>query len=597
VPRRILFAAIVFFVAAYYWWAAQASGTSFVWNQDLGGYYDLAARGFAAGHLYVPISPPQELLALPNPWDPASNARYRLHDAVLFNRRYYLLHLPGPAIALFLPWRLITGHDLPENFALWVFCVGGFAFSTAALLRLIESARATPPAWMLALMTAALGFCQGAPYLMSSVRMYEVAIGGGYFFVSAGIYAFVRATTSSSIGWRFTAGAMFASAMACRPHLAIAALAAFIALAIFAPRRFAGAVAFAAPVLAVSALLAAYNYARFGDIFEFGARYQLANIPDSSIHLAASNIPPGVYYFLFCSPDFSAVFPWARPVLRFPFNSTSWALPPRYFLEPTGGALWIAPFALAIFLLPRARAARAVPTTLLASALAVVLFLAATGFTTQRYEADVLPLLVWAALAAFAIASPGRAIHAVMAVLIVCGIVIGLALGISGPRDEMLNQHPEEYVRLAALLSPIAEYRPILNPEFSASFTAEFKPQREHYREPLVTLGRQAYRYYLYAEQVAGKVRIASYRENSEMDCLVDATRPIEFALRYDAASHTMYVAIDGVERLTHPLGNLLTAPADVSIGENRIDPNITEPRFTGRISVASIRGVASTAR
>jgi hypothetical protein len=279
------------------------------------------------------------------------------------------------------------------------------------------------------------------------------------------------------------------------------------------------------------------------------------------------------------------VFPWARLILRFPFDSSGYALPPRYFLEPTGGILWCAPFAVGVLLLPFLRriagAAKTLLWTALASAVAIVIFLAATGFTTQRYEVDFLPLLAWTALGVLGIACLRGAL---LAVPVALGMVISMALGVSGFRDEMLKNRPETYLRIARVFSPIASFRPVLNPPLAASFTAEFVAQPDHYREPLLTAGRQAGFYYLYAEHLAGKVRIASYRELSEIDCLIEPHGPVAFALRYDPATRVMHVSIDSQERLTHNVGMLVTAPADVTIGRNRIDPNVTEPRFTGRI-------------
>lgn len=101
-------------VGAYYWWAVRAAGYRFQWGRDLSGYYDLLARGFASGHLYVPIDPSPELLRMPNPWDPAIDEKYKMHDMALFQGHYYLYFGAAPAL-LFLPWRLATAHDLPET--------------------------------------------------------------------------------------------------------------------------------------------------------------------------------------------------------------------------------------------------------------------------------------------------------------------------------------------------------------------------------------------------------------------------------------------------------------------------------------------------
>jgi hypothetical protein len=581
--RRLVCPAATLAIATYYLWAAQASGTPFVWNQDLGGYYNLLARAFAQGHFYLPVAPSHNLLALPNPYDPIANAPYRLHDAVLFGGRYYLHHLPAPAVVLFLPWRLVTGHDLPENFAVFLFCLGGFAFSAGSLTQLLKLAEARPGQLMLALMLLALGICQGVPYLLSRVRMYEVAIAGGYFFASAGLYCLIRATGSANAAWRGVSGLLFGLAMASRPHLAMVAVAAFVALVILR-QPWMGILTFILPMIATGMLLMLYNYERFGSVFEFGGKYMLAGIGDSSTRLAGRNVPPGIYYLLFCAPEVSAVFPWFRPILRFPFDLPSYGLPPKYFLEPTSGGLWAAPFLIGMAGLPLLR--RTIPLvrvllwSLTAATLGVLLFLAGTGWATQRYEVDFLPLTALVALTMFGILGWRWG----SSVLIVAGLVVSLAFGTTGPNDEMLKNHPEAYLQIARAFSPIAKYRPALNPEFSTAFTAEFIPQPDNYREPLVTLGRQAHRYYLYAEHVGGKVRIASYRELSEIDCVIEPSRPVQIALKYDRVARVMHVSIDGQERLTHLIGNLVTAPDDVTIGQNRIDPNITNTRFTGRI-------------
>ena len=63
-----------------------------------GDYYNLLVDGFRHGHLYLPVKPEPELLALENPYDPVANAAYRLLDPSLYNGRYYLYFGPVPAV-------------------------------------------------------------------------------------------------------------------------------------------------------------------------------------------------------------------------------------------------------------------------------------------------------------------------------------------------------------------------------------------------------------------------------------------------------------------------------------------------------------------
>jgi hypothetical protein len=175
--KWIVFGLLACAVAAYYKWEVRAAGNDFAWHQDLTGYYNYLAQGFVQGHLYLPIEPDPRLLALPDPIDPKAGLDLpKLFDGVLYNRRYYLYHGAGPAVMLFAPYRLVTHHDLPENYALYLFCFGGFLFYALTLMRLVEV-----KAWLLAVMLIALACCQSIPFLMTRIWVYELAIAGGYF--------------------------------------------------------------------------------------------------------------------------------------------------------------------------------------------------------------------------------------------------------------------------------------------------------------------------------------------------------------------------------------------------------------------------------
>src|SRR5262249_25572038 len=142
--------------------------------------------------------------------------------------------------------------------------------------------------------------------------------------------------------------------------------------------------------------------------------------------------------------------------------------------------------------------------TLLASSAAILLFIAATGFTTQRYEVDFVPLAALAGLAGLGIhigrSSGGRrtALQAALGASILGGAIANLALGIAGPYDEMVKSHPGRYVRIAQWFSPVEQFRPILKPKLDVVFTAEFSSQPDGFREPLMTIGSQPYRHFIY---------------------------------------------------------------------------------------------------
>ena len=132
----VVIAAPVLAVIFLYYWAVRATGDPF-WHDDAGGYYDLLARAFAGGHLYLPVEPDPALLALPDPLDSKRNEGLGLHDLALYGGRYYLYHGATPAILLFTPWYLASHRNLSQRFAALFFSIGGYGLSCALLLMLM----------------------------------------------------------------------------------------------------------------------------------------------------------------------------------------------------------------------------------------------------------------------------------------------------------------------------------------------------------------------------------------------------------------------------------------------------------------------------
>ena len=567
------FAAVAVLVGASYLWFATAAGDPFLFrHSDLPGYYNYLGRAFVAGQLHLPVEPSPELLALPNPWDAKQNEPYRMHDLVLFDGRYYLYHGATPGALLFAPWRMVTGYDLPENFALALICFTGFLLWSAALA--LEAPRAG------ALLFAALGWSQCIPFLLNRTWAYEIAIGSGYTAIGAGVLAYVLAQRAPRpAGWFAAAGFCFALAVGCRPHLGL--VGAIVALPLVRhPRRL---VAFAVPFAAVCALIGWYNWARFGNPLEFGIRYLLAlDSLHQQVTFRPGNMVPSLYYMLLCPPEFSGVFPWVRAVNRLPVGAATYHFLPGYFREPIAGALWIAPF----IVLAR-------PGVLFAAAAAVLVFVAGTGFATQRYLCDFLPLLVF--LAAVTIARlNSKALRVAAGVAIVYSILANLALGLAGPYDNIVRNRPAEYLRWASWFSPLERYRAVLNPPVDITFDVE-PPEGARRGEPLVTMGRVAHRYFLFVEPAGEKWRFVSTSGPSLLMYEAPPAPRYRVRLRYSPETHNITVDIDGATVMEHEIGMLVTAPSDITLGENRIDPFVTIRRFRGRITPVEAQSLDRT--
>jgi hypothetical protein len=584
---RAILGVVAIGVACYFLWLARTANGRFDWKHDSNGFYNLLARGFLGGHLYTPIQPSAKLLAMPNPWDPSLDDSVRWQDMALYNGHYYLYFGAAPAVVLFAPWRALTGHDLPENFGICVLSFAGFLFSCGTLLRMLELAEARPGPVVLAFLFAGLGVCQSVPFLLSRSAMYEIAIAGGYCFVSGGLYFLARRRWAVS-------GVMFGLAVASRPHLVLVGGIALAAL-LWRPERRRGALRFAAGLATIGLAIGAYNFERFGNPLEFGFRYQLAGPGQNRIELAPRNVVPGTYFMLLSKPELSRVFPWMRMVFRFPFDSAEkHPLPALYFVEPSVGALWLAPFLPLALLAFRRRALKQADEVRLiggiaaAGGLAALAFLVSTHLSTHRYEVDFAGLLVFAAIASLAL-TRGRVVRVLACVLIAYSAVANFALAVQGPYDDFLRTNPRGYVRLARRFSPAAEFRAALDPAVAVRFRAQFAPEPAGMREPLVTLGHAQHCYFLFVVRGGATMKLISKGSESEMayDMPDPGRGSAEFDLAYAPETGEMTVKVNGQEALRHHVGPLVAAPAELVLGANFADMGLTARRFGGQISVA----------
>ncbi len=475
------------------------------------------------------------------------------------------------------------------------------------LLRWLEAAGAKPGLPLLVLMLLALGLCSGVPYLLNRVAVYEIAIGGGYFSVSGGLFFLTLGVESKTaarcVAWLTASGLFFGAAVSCRPHLGIAGLFALAGLALLLAKSRARLIGFLAAFAIPGLLVALYNYRRFGSPFEFGIRYLLTGPVPIGIKLAFANLMPGFYFWLFCPPEFSRVFPWIRLAFRYPFGSAAHAFPHDYFIEPTAGVLYLAPFAIAAFFIPFARRSILLWVTLLASVV-VFLFLNATGFTTQRYEVDFLPMALPVALVNIAVwihrtrGIPRILLRTALVAAILWGAAVNLALAIQGPYGDMQRNQTATYLRIARWFSPGAQVRPLLNPSVDVSFHADFRPQPDRYREPLLVMGHQPYRYILYAEHFPGGLRFISVLDEQRITTELPGREDLQAAIRvtYSPSEGKLTAIVNGQPVAVYEPPQLILAPADITVGENRVKPDWSTERFTGRISdiVTSVRPVTA---
>lgn len=610
-------------VGAFYFWIIGIGAVSdrFAWDSgldkyyglpspaiakgswDINGYYDLLGRAFATGHLSLPVKPQPELLALADPQDDRTNGPYKLLDVVLYRRHYYLYHGATPAVLLFAPWYLLTRHDFPENFAAFLFALGGYFFLSLLFVNVLAHLSYRTPWPLLTLCLLALGIGQCVPFLLHRVKVYEVAIACGYCCVSGGFYFLFQAITRSRACavWGALSGLSFGLAVGARPQLGLAALCGLAVLvACRRPARI-QVVAFVLPVIACCMTVAAYNYARFGNPLEFGLRYQLADTVYQNIRLSTVNVAPGLYYLLLCPPDIVPEFPFFRLTVREPFDAVSHTRPARYFLEPTSGILWLCPVVLLAILTPFCRkwldgspGVFALVVAMLTFGLGCILFIATTGLMSQRFEVDFLPFLLFVGcvVGCELVGAPearsrivGTVGAAVFAGLLLYAIGSNAALAIQGPYDQFVQASPHAYVELARWFSPVERFRPVENPELrvqaSFAFSSPCKPELK----PLISAGEFGTRYLL-SEACSPDGHMTLLSETSVQSAdgrTVDVNYSAGLnlvGLQFTPANRTMTISWNGNVVLRHRLRFLITSPSQIHFGWDPTWGNkITFPR------------------
>ena len=459
------------------------------WNTN----YDLIAEGFRSGHLYIPVPPPPELLARPNPFD-WSNSNLWFLDASLYKGHYYLYWAPLPALLLLAVKTVLRIKEVVGDQYV-VFASYTLILIAGALVIARMARRLFPdlPAGMTLAATAALAFTTPTTFMLATPGIYQAAIAAAQAFLLLGLVFGFDAVWAASEAppprWRLlAAGSCWAAAIACRVSAVLPASVFVLLTAFFSStfsstspaipgrlrwrRAAASACWLGGPVALTLAGLAVYNKLRFDSWTEVGVKYQLNVFPFVT---SRAYLPLNIFSYLF------------RPVgtsCRFPFVSALYDIGARGFLqgtvfppgysthEPEAGLFVTSPWTwlvlAALFFAGRGcvRWWRSPDRTIpldqrrrteiwcVASFAALtllmpVVFLAAFS-TTMRYLADFstgAALLAvwggWSMLGAVRGRWSRRAVVALLVSLAVATVLIGLLLGVEG-YDGMFKGHNHE---------------------------------------------------------------------------------------------------------------------------------------------------------
>ena len=275
-----------------------------LWNGEVPGHrnqYEKMADAILKGQLHLDIPVEPGILELENPYDPAQReGLYYQWDHAYYDGHYYMYFGVVPALLVFAPYQLLTGHSLTTFHGTQLFAglyiIGLFLMLSyltrkffpkmpMAVFFLLSSAIAVMSIW----------------YCVSYPAMYCTAIMSAICLMVWSLYFFIRAVFDPETTWKTFLYAGLGSlcgalVFGCRPTiglgniLVLPLVITFFKTRKFSPKLLLGTVLSALPYVAVAAGLMWYNYARFDNPFEFGQSYQLTVADQSQYGNIFSNI-------------------------------------------------------------------------------------------------------------------------------------------------------------------------------------------------------------------------------------------------------------------------------------------------------------------
>lgn len=424
-------------------------------------YYAALGEGFLRGHLHMATRPDARLTAMPNPYDYEAREREKvpyLWDASYFNGRYYLYFTPLPALLFYIPARLLYGAYPSDQLASIFFALWAFSMAVAFLSRALKTRHIPRPVWI-----ALVGLGNVTAVVMVYSRTYEVAAFCGMALSATWAWCFLGWLDSPRTSRLLWSSSWLALAIAARPNLGVLAL--VFLVAVFLKQRKAILLALI-PLAVTAALLAAYNYARFHDPFEFGHRYQLTYLPMAEHHVCSCRTPREAMRLIHTTWLYVATplaitgeFPFARLTVqnldeRISFNAQSDLLGSLGAVLPLSVIGTLFGIVLA---LRRNTSHRGL--FLLGAGWLVLLGLSTCWYASARYELDFFLLIALGAIIALEAAITffeelgvsTRPLRAAIIALACYSIVIGILLGFTGAGDAFRTGNPKLFGRLEAL--------------------------------------------------------------------------------------------------------------------------------------------------
>ena len=272
------------------------------------------------GKASISIEPSEELKNLENPYDPSQREDIEYSfDTAYHNGQYYVYFGIVPAILIFIPYKLLTGTYLSTSIGTFLFVSLSMITSTILIIQIYKRWFKKIPFNLLFLFI--IVGCISGLYVWNTWRMwvYELTLMSGYFFVQLGLTCMFKATNDKekvNLKYLFLSCLSMVLAVGCRPTLVLASILLLPFLYKILKQSYENKslkktlLFIIVPYVIVVIPLMLYNYARFGSIFEFGAKYQLTIVDVTDLSERYKDIPRGMYQYLLEPPHLQEKYPY-----------------------------------------------------------------------------------------------------------------------------------------------------------------------------------------------------------------------------------------------------------------------------------------------
>lgn len=467
------FFVLLIVVFSFYYWSAVPEKKGFFFHDKQYGHYNNLTFAFLNWRLDVPMNIPQEFSSLPNPYDPAQNKYFRWHgfqDYSYYKNKIYVYYGVSPVLFLYLPFRLITGLFIPDNFAIFFFSICSFLTSFFILMLLREKYFNSVPVSIFHFLLFVLSVSNIAPFLLRCGAVYEVAISSASFFMLFSILMFFLAFQEDKVKQDLILlGSIFLGLAVCARFYYIFSSVLVLSLILQRIKKANDQSSeqlliknLINPFIIMVTILFLYNYVRFDNFFDNGNRYGLNGFLPKLFYPQAlfSN-----FYDYFLKP----------PVLghQFPFIFMDYWHPGFYMyenLERIVGLFYIFPLVIILipfFIMKEKYFNESFPLfefkLLFCICFVNLVLLLLFQYVTMRYVGDFIGFLILSTYIVFLhlynfYQKNSKLRLALTTALIICGmtgVILGLAFSITGLNHGLQHQNPEEYAKLEKAFSPI----------------------------------------------------------------------------------------------------------------------------------------------